>query len=189
MEYAGPKVDGEAAQANATNGMVKVDEATDVKIGEDASAGEGGHGLCHGMAELKAAMAMPGSTAAHFAEQARASQATVEEVATKHEVVCRAIVDDQARTLGAALGPKAMERTYLAMPNAEGFSVMHGLVHWWAEAPGGACNQHGQMVAFEGEVWLGTNVPNLCRFEEPDEEIFQLLTLPPVLLSNMPTIM
>ncbi len=59
-------------------------------------------------------------------------------MATKHEAVYRVIMDNQARALGAALGPKAMEQTYLAMLNAEGiFWVMHGL-QWWAEAPGGA---------------------------------------------------
>jgi hypothetical protein len=85
----------------------------------------------------------------------------VEEVATKHKAVCHAIVGDQAGALGAALGPKATERSYLAMLNAEGvFSVMHGL-QWWAEASGGAHSQRGQMVAFEGEVGSGMNVPNL----------------------------
>jgi hypothetical protein len=69
VEYARPKEDGEAAQANATNGKAKVNEATDVKIREDGSAGEGRDGLCHhSMAELEAAMAVPGSTATHFAE-------------------------------------------------------------------------------------------------------------------------
>ncbi len=52
----------------------------------------------------------------------------MEEVATKHEAVCRLIVDNQAGALSKALGPKATERTYLAMLNAEGvFSMMHGL--------------------------------------------------------------
>jgi hypothetical protein len=32
---------------------------------------------------------------------------------------------------------------------------------------------------------MGTNVPNLWRFEEPEEQLLRLLTLPPVLLSNM----
>jgi hypothetical protein len=63
-------------------------------------------------------------------------------------------MDNQARALGAALGTKATERTYLAMLNAEGvFLVMHGL-QWWAEAPGGARNQRGQMVAFGGKANL-----------------------------------
>jgi hypothetical protein len=33
-------------------------------------------------------------------------------------------------------------------------------------------------------VRSGTNIPNLWRFEEPDKELFRLLTLLPVLLSN-----
>jgi hypothetical protein len=41
------------------------------------------------------------------------------------------------------------------------------------------------MVAFEGEMQTGTGIPNLWRFEEPDDQLFRLLTLPPVLLSNM----
>ncbi len=30
----------------------------------------------------------------------------------------------------------------------------------------------------------GTNIPNLWRFEEPDEQLFRLLTLPPVSLTD-----
>jgi hypothetical protein len=136
------------------------------------------------MAALEAAMAVPGSTAACFAERARASRATEEEAATEHAAICRVIVDNQTGALGVALGPKAKERTYLAMLNAEGvFSVMHGL-QWWGEAPSGACKQRGHVVAFEGEVRPGTNIPNLWRFEEPDEQLFRLLTLPPVSLTD-----
>ncbi len=51
-----------------------------------------------------------------------------EEVATEHAAVCRLIVDNQAGALEGALGPEAIERTYLAMLNAEGIIlVMHGL--------------------------------------------------------------
>jgi hypothetical protein len=93
-------------------------------------------------------------------------------------------VDDQAGALKSALEPKAKGRTYLAMLNAKViFSVMHG-IQWWAGAPSGARNQRGKVVAFKGEVRTGTNVPNLWRFEELEEQIFWLLTLPPVSLSN-----
>jgi hypothetical protein len=86
--------------------------------------------------------------------------------------------------LGRPLGLEATERTYLAILNAEGvFLVMHGL-QWWADASGGARNQWGQIVAFEGEVQMGTGIPNLWRFEEPDNQLFRLLTLPPVSLSD-----
>ncbi len=60
---------------------------------------------------------------------------------------------------------------------------MHGL-RWWGEAPGGPRNQHGRFVVFEGEVRTGTGLPNLWRFEEPDDHLFRLLTLPQVLLSD-----
>jgi hypothetical protein len=60
---------------------------------------------------------------------------------------------------------------------------MHGL-QWWAGAPGRARNQRRKVVAFEGEVRMGTNVPNLWRFEEPEEQLVRLLSLLPVLLSN-----
>ncbi len=80
----------------------------------------GGNGLHYGMAGLKAAMAVSGSTASCFAEHARARQATAEEVATEHEAICRAIVDDQAGALKSALTPKAKGRTYLAMLNTKG---------------------------------------------------------------------
>jgi hypothetical protein len=36
----------------------------------------------------------------------------------------------------------------------------------------------------QGGSAVGHEIPNLCRFEEPNEELFQLLTLPPVSLSN-----
>jgi hypothetical protein len=136
------------------------------------------------MAGLKAAMTVSGSMASCFAELAWAHQATMEEVATEHEAICHAILEDQAGAIESALGPKAKGWTYLAMLNAEGiFSVMHGL-QWWAGPPGGARNQCGKVVAFEGEVRTGTNVPNLWRFEEPEEQFLRLLTLTPVLLSD-----
>jgi hypothetical protein len=61
--YAGPN-----KEAKATIGRTAAKEATDGKIGKDNDAGKGGHGLCHGMAGLEAAMAVPGSTATRFAE-------------------------------------------------------------------------------------------------------------------------
>jgi hypothetical protein len=154
------------------------------KVGSNEGAKTDGLGLRHGMARLKAAMAVSGSMAARFAERARASRATAEEAATEHEGICRAIVEDQAGALGEALGPTATGRAYLAMLNAEGvFLVMHGL-QWWMEAPGRTCHQCGKKVAFEGEVRTGTGVPNLWRFDEPEEQLFRPLTLPPVLLSD-----
>jgi hypothetical protein len=104
--YAGPN-----KEAEATIGRTAAKESTKNEIGKDDDAGKGGHGLCHGMAGLEAAMAVPRSTAARFAECAQANQATAEETATKHEAVCRLIVDDQAGALGVALGPKAAEQT------------------------------------------------------------------------------
>jgi hypothetical protein len=103
--YAGPN-----EEAEATIGRTAAKEATDGKIGKDDDAGKGGHGLRHSMDGLEAAMAVPGSMAARFAECAQANQATAEETATEHETVCRSIVDDQAGALGAALGPKATEQ-------------------------------------------------------------------------------
>ncbi len=139
MTTAGPKEDMETTQVDATTGKAKADKATNVGVEKEGDVDEGVHGLRHGMAALEAAMAVPGSTAACFAERARASRATDEEAATKHVVICRAIVDDQTGALGVALGPKAKERTYLAVLNAKSvFSVMHGL-QWWGEAPSGAC--------------------------------------------------
>ncbi len=96
----------EAAQANATIGRAKVNKATGGKVDKDGHPGNGGNGLRYGMAGLKsggnglryvmagfeAAMAVPGSMASCFAERARASQATTEEVATEHAAVCRSIV-------------------------------------------------------------------------------------------------
>jgi hypothetical protein len=104
--YTGPN-----EEAEATIGRTAAEEATDGEIGKDDDAGKGGHGLRHGMAGLEAATAVPGSTAARFAECAQANQATAEETATEHEAVYRSIVDNQAGALGAALGPKATKQT------------------------------------------------------------------------------
>jgi hypothetical protein len=185
------KTDGEVADDDGIDNDKESIEEEDAAMkiaAENATELDGrdedGHGLRHGMAKLEAAMSVPKSTAARFAERARASGTTVEEAAAEHERFCRAIVEDQAGACDAALGPSSAERAYLAMLNAEGvFSVMHGL-QWWAEAPGGTRNQRGYMVAFEGEVHTGTGVPNLWRFDEPEEQLFRLLTLPPISLSN-----
>jgi hypothetical protein len=196
--HAGSKDKVEAAQDDATVGRAKVDEAPSGDVDEDGFSGNGGNvlrygrdglkaggnGLHYDMAGLEAAMAVSGSMASCFAELARARQATAEEVATEHKAICHVIVDNQAGALESALGPKAKGWTYLAMLNAEGvFLVMHGL-QWWAGPPSGARNQHGKVVGFKGEVRMGTNVPNLWRFEEPEEQLLRLLTLPPVLLSD-----
>jgi hypothetical protein len=114
--------DGEINEdVRAGKGGHKINEATAGKVEEDDEARKEGHGLCHGMDGLEATMAIPRSMATRFVEQARANQATAEEVATQHEAVCRLIVDDQVEALSKALRPKATERTYLAMLNAEGF--------------------------------------------------------------------
>jgi hypothetical protein len=97
--HAGPKDEMEAAQANATVGRAKVDEATGGKVDEDGLSGNGdnvlhysrdgfkagGNGLRYGMAGLEATMAVSGSMASCFAERERACQATAKEVATDHE--------------------------------------------------------------------------------------------------------
>jgi hypothetical protein len=106
----------------AWKGGHEIDKAMAGKVEKDNEAEKGGHGLCHGMAGLEAAMAVPGSTAARFVERAQDNQATAEEVATEHEAVGCSILYDQAGALSKALGPKATERTYLAMLNAEGIS-------------------------------------------------------------------
>ncbi len=144
--------------------------ADEVEYDDDINAEGGGSGLRHGMAELKAAMTVPGSMAAWFAKQVVSTTAT--EMATAYEAVVRGIVDDQAGALAAALAPEAKDRTYLAVPNGEGvFLVVHGLT-WWAEVPRGAHNQRGHVVAFEGNVRSGRGVLNLWRFDEPDEQLF-----------------
>ncbi len=117
--HAGPKGKVEDAQADDTIGRAEVDKATGGKVDEDGLSGNGGNGLHYGrdgleaggnglrygIAGLKAAMAVSGSMASCFAELARARQATAEEVATEHEAICRAIVDNQAGALKSALGP------------------------------------------------------------------------------------
>jgi hypothetical protein len=76
-------------------------------------------------------------------------------MAASYEAVVHLILNNQAGALATALEFEASEHTYLAVPNEEGFFlVFHGLT-WWAEAPGGACNQQGQLVAFKGNVLSG----------------------------------
>jgi hypothetical protein len=81
--------------------------ADEVEYDDDVDAEGGGSGLRHGMAELEAAMTVPGLTAAWFAEQVVSTTAT--EMATAYEAVVRGIVDDQAGALAAALAPKAKD--------------------------------------------------------------------------------
>jgi hypothetical protein len=100
--------------------------ADEVEYDDDVDAKGGGSGLRHGMAEVEAAMTVPGSTAAQFAKQVVSTTAT--EMATAYEAVVRGIVDNQAGALAAALAPEAKDQTYLAVPNGEGvFLVVHGL--------------------------------------------------------------
>jgi hypothetical protein len=157
--------------------------ANEVEYNNNVDARGGGSGLRHGMAELKAAMTKPGSTAARFAKQVGLT--TVTEMAATYEGMVCSMVEDPAGALAAALAPEAKERTYLAVPNKEGvFSVFHGLT-WWADAPGGVRNQQGHLVAFEGNIRSGRGVPNLWRFDEPDEQLFWLVKLPPVALRDV----
>ncbi len=85
-------------EAEVTIKSTVANKATDGENCEDSYSAKGGHGrgheLRHGMAGLKAAMAVPRSTAVRLAEHAQANQATTEEMATEHEAVCGSIVDD-----------------------------------------------------------------------------------------------
>ncbi len=110
--------------------------ADGVEYDNDVNAAGGGSGLRHGMAALEAAMTVPGSTAARFAE--RVVSTTTAKMATTYEALVHSIIKDSAGALAAALAHEASEQTYLAVPHGEGvFSVIHGLT-WWGEAPGGA---------------------------------------------------
>ena len=99
---------GAAAVAAESNKKIADDDATEEgkkqMVGTDSAT-----------AWPEAAISVPRSTAARFAEWARASRATEEEAATEYERLCRAIVEDQAGALDAALGPTAAEQVYLAM--------------------------------------------------------------------------
>ena len=124
--------------------------ADEVEYDNDVDAAGGRSGLRHGMAELEAAMTVPGLTAAWFA--GREVLTTTAEMATTYEALVRSIVKDPAGALAAALAHEASEQIYLIVPNGEGvFLVIHGLT-CWGEAPGGARNQRGHLVAFEGNV-------------------------------------
>ncbi len=68
MTTARPKVDVETAHVDAITGKAKADNATNIEVEKEGDVDKGVHGLRHGMAALEAAMAVPGSTAACFAE-------------------------------------------------------------------------------------------------------------------------
>jgi hypothetical protein len=178
-------VDGEEPrnkeESNGDDPDARADEA---RYDTDADAKGGRSRLRFGMAELEAAMSMPGSMASWFAK--RVGLTTMTKMATTYKAVVRLIVNDRARALVAALAPKVNDRTYLAVPNEEGvFLVFHGLT-WWADAPGGARNQQGHLAAFEGNVRSRCGVSNLWRFDKPDKQLFWLVKLPPVALCNVP---
>ncbi len=59
--------------SQAGKGGHEINKATAGKVEEDVEAGKGGHRLRHGMAGHEATMAVPGSMAARFLEQARAN--------------------------------------------------------------------------------------------------------------------
>ena len=40
-------------------------------------------------------------------------------------------------------------------------------------------------MAFEGNIRSGRGVPNLWRFDKPDEQLFRLVELPPVALHDV----
>ncbi len=79
--------------------------ADGVKYDNDVNTAGGGSGLRHGMAELKAAMTVPGLTAAWFAK--RVVSTTTAEMATTYEALVRSIVKDPAGALAAALAHEA----------------------------------------------------------------------------------
>jgi hypothetical protein len=82
--------------------------ADEVEYDNDVNAAGGGSRLRHGMAELEAAMSVPGSTAAWFAK--RVVSTTTAEMATTYEALVHSIVEDPAGALAGALTHEASAR-------------------------------------------------------------------------------
>jgi hypothetical protein len=133
--------------------------------------------LPHGMADLRAAMAVEGTTAFRFADAINASDVD-DNWANKYGTFV-ARLHDEAMALATALSPAAKLQAYLALlPKADTFAVVHGLHRWVTVPPSRSVNE-GRLVAFEGET-LGEDSrepPDLLRFDREENKLFKLLFL------------
>ncbi len=133
--------------------------------------------LPHGMADLRAAMAVEGTTAFRFADVTDAFN-IANDWADKYGAFV-ANLYDKAVAVAMTLSPAARLQAYLAMlPNANSFVVLHGLHRWVTVPPSRSVNE-GKLVAFEGETLGedGREPPDLLQFDGKENNLFTPLSL------------
>ncbi len=121
--------------------------------------------LPHGMADLRAAMAVEGTTAFRFADVTDAFD-IADDWADKYGAFV-ANLYNEVDAVAMALSLAARSQAYLAMlPNADTFVVLHGLHRWVTIPPSQSVNK-GKLVAFEGETLGedGREPPDLLQFD------------------------
>ncbi len=131
----------------------------------------------NGMANLRAAMAVEGTTAFRFADAINAFDMN-NDWADEYRTFL-ASLHNEATALAMALSPAAKLQAYLALlPKANTFIVVHRLHRWVTVPPSRSVNE-GRLVAFEGET-LGEDSrepPDLLRFDREENKLFKLLSL------------
>jgi hypothetical protein len=139
----------------------------------------------HGMADLRAAMAVEGMTAFRFAESIDAFDGD-DNWANEYGAFV-ANLHDKATALAMALSLAARLQAYLALlPNADTFVVLHGLHRWVTVPPSRSVNE-GKLVAFKGETLReDSREPlDLLRFDGEENDLFKLLSLAKVDLAQV----
>jgi hypothetical protein len=137
------------------------------------------------MANLRAAMAVEGTTAFRFAEVTNAFD-IADDWAHEYGAFV-ANLYDKADAVAMALSPVARLQAYLAMlPNADTFVVLHGL-HQWVTVPPSQSVNEVKLVAFEGET-LGEDSReplDLLRFDGKENNLFMPLSLSKIDLTQV----
>ncbi len=130
-----------------------------------------------GMSNLRACMAVEGTTAFHFA--VANDTADINNYWADEYGAFVARLHNKRMALEMALSPADRAQLYLALAqHADTLVVLHRLHRWTANPPSQSVNK-GQLVAFKGKT-LGEDgqpPPNLMRFEEVDGHLFKLRSL------------
>ncbi len=147
----------------------------------------GSETLPHGMANLRMAMTVEGTSAFRFAEALDPFDRD-DDWADEYWAFI-ANLHNKEMALTTALSPSAKAQTYLALlPNSDVFAVLHGLYRWVTTPPTRSVNE-GKLVAFEGETLGkdGQEPPDLLRFDGEEANLFKLLSLSKIELAHVAT--
>jgi hypothetical protein len=151
------------------NGMNEEDEDDDY---DDVSKM-----LPHGMADLRTAMTVKGTSAFWFAEAVDAFD--IDDDWADEYGAFVASLHDEEMVLTTALSPSAKAQAYLALlPSSDFFVVLHGL-HRWVTTPPSRSENEGKLVAFKKKTLGedGREPPDLLRFDGDKADLFKLLSL------------